>query len=427
MPPANKPDKAGLVARLERELERIGAPGRLLVAASGGADSTALLHLLAAGRRRDVIVATVDHGLREGSAQESADVSAWSAALGFPHRILRWMGGAMGPALQERARAARYALLAECAEREGCDAIATAHSADDQAETVFMRLARGSGPAGLRAMSPRSLIAAGAGAPIALLRPLLFARRAVLRSLLEGEGAPFHDDPSNDDPAFERVRTRALLGALEEQGILDVEALCKTALRTQDADRAATSMEAAVFKGAGGWISRFGALTLWADGDHSRAPGLAARLIHAVSGEEHAPDVATADAAFGAAAASGGATLGGALITRQEGAFWVMREPAAVFGREGVPAYPPMTIAPGEAALWDGRFVVSNRGGDPIEVRAFGREGLSRLGQRRALFNVPDGALQTAPDVMVLPHSAVAAYALTDERFFARVRRFPKL
>jgi tRNA(Ile)-lysidine synthase len=399
---------------------------RLLVAVSGGGDSAALLHLLATLGSRDLVVATVDHGLREGSAAEAEEVARASSRYGFRHHTLRWKTGAAGPALQERARAARYALLAECAERENCCAILTAHTADDQAETVFMRLMRGSGPAGLKAMAPKTCIASGAGAPISLLRPLLWARRTALAALLEAEGIVPLEDPSNDDPFFERVRVRALLAALEAQAIVTVEALGETARRCQIADGAAAAAENAAFRAAGGWFSRLGAIALEPEADLSQTPGLAARLIHAASGEERAPDGDAAHGAFRAALDSGAATLGGALIKRKGGTLWVMREPAALCGRQGVDPLRPLAIDPGLRRVWDGRFILTNRGARPLQVRPLGPDGLAALGDRRALYDAPDAALIGAPEVLFYAQP-VEVQLLAEERFFGSVLRFPEV
>lgn len=424
------PERVALQERLSATLQELGAgPGdaaKLLVAVSGGADSMALLHLLAGSGRKDVFVVTIDHGLRAESAAEAAAVAASAAELGYQHRTLVWPGAAKGAALQDRARAARYSLLAECAAQEGRDAILTAHTADDQAETVFMRLARGSGPAGLKGMAAHSMIACEAGPPVRLLRPLLWARRATLRAFLENEGCRFSDDPSNDDPGFERVRVRALLGALQEQRIVTIEALCGAAWRSADVvSELATAQEAAFFN-ADGWFSGLGAISLDARAASRLPTGLAARLIRAVSGEDYPPDAAAADAAMQSAAAAGGATLGGALLKRQGRELWVTREPAALLGRDGAPPYGPAFVEPGESRLWDGRFILRNHGSKAADVRALGAEGVAELGARRGLYPAPDAALLAAPDCL-FSQGPVHATPLAEERFFARVRRFPKL
>ena len=128
-----------------------------VLAISGGPDSTLLLRGAAGlrpfGEVLPLVTATVDHGLRPESAAEAEQVAAWSEAIGIPHRTLRWHGEKPRSGLQEAAREARYSLLAELARDIGAARVLTAHTLDDQAETMLMRLARGSGLSGLRGMA----------------------------------------------------------------------------------------------------------------------------------------------------------------------------------------------------------------------------------------------------------------------------------
>ena len=195
-----------------------GAAG-VLVAVSGGPDSMALLDLAdrwagEAPDRPPVFAATVDHGLREGSAAEAQIAARFAAARGVPHSILRWEGEKPATRLQERARNARYALLAAEARRRGADFILTAHHADDQAETILMRLARGSAIAGLAGMARLS-----AREGLTLFRPLLELRKSALVDWCERCAIPFARDPSNDNPRFSRTGARRLAALLEAQGL----------------------------------------------------------------------------------------------------------------------------------------------------------------------------------------------------------------
>ena len=189
----------------------------LVVAVSGGPDSIALLALLAewAGRDRPRLLAvTVDHGLRSEAAQEALMVGEFCARLGVGQHMRRWLGQKPQASLQEKARAARYALLTEEARAFGATAIVTAHTADDQAETMLMRMAAGSGLTGLAGMAVRS-----SANGIVLARPLLGVAKARLVATCEARGLSFVRDPSNDDPRFARIRWRRLLPALAQEGL----------------------------------------------------------------------------------------------------------------------------------------------------------------------------------------------------------------
>ncbi|HVL72702.1 MAG TPA: tRNA lysidine(34) synthetase TilS [Beijerinckiaceae bacterium] len=216
-----------------------GSPGAVL-AVSGGPDSVALMRLAAPLRRAPLVVATVDHGLRPESHAEAETVAGWAAAVGLPHRILTWDGDKPGSGVQEAARAARYRLLTRLAREVGAPFVLTAHHRDDQAETVLMRLARGSGPAGLSGMR-RETDRDGA----VLARPFLDLAKARLVATCRAHGWPFLDDPSNADPRFARTRMRALLPALAAEG-LTAERLAILAERMRRADAALDARAASV-------------------------------------------------------------------------------------------------------------------------------------------------------------------------------------
>jgi tRNA(Ile)-lysidine synthase len=215
----------------------------VLLAVSGGPDSTALLLMAAKwGARRGgrIVAATVDHGLRPASAAEAETVAALAAKLGVPHEIRVWTGAKPSTRVQERAREARYRLLVQHARAIGADAIATAHHADDQAETVLFRLIRGSGVAGLAGMEA---ISEREGVTVA--RPLLGVTKSELVSFCRSRGAAFAEDPSNADPRFARSRLRVLIERLGEEG-LTAEGLVRLARRAAEADEALRRMTAEV-------------------------------------------------------------------------------------------------------------------------------------------------------------------------------------
>ncbi|HWU02750.1 MAG TPA: tRNA lysidine(34) synthetase TilS, partial [Novosphingobium sp.] len=199
---------AGDLARLWPEGQRDPAL-KLGVAVSGGPDSLALLLLAAAALPGRVMAATVDHGLRAESAAEAAEVARVCTQIGVSHATLA-IAVADGN-VQAQARAGRYAALAQWAQQAGVAALCSAHHADDQAETLLMRLNRGSGVAGLAGVRERGLVP---GTRLPLLRPVLGWRRAELAGVVAEAGFAAADDPSNRDDAYDRVRMRkALAGA----------------------------------------------------------------------------------------------------------------------------------------------------------------------------------------------------------------------
>lgn len=190
---------------------------RLGVAVSGGGDSVALLHLLADCAPEHGVTleaATVDHGLRPEAADEAAFVADTCADLGIPHQTLHWEGWDGQGNLQAQARAARYRLLAGWAQSRWLDAVALGHTRDDQAETFLMRLAREAGVDGLAAMDARF---SREGA--VFWRPALALERAELRDFLTRHHLRWHDDPSNDDESYDRVKARKALDVLAGLGI----------------------------------------------------------------------------------------------------------------------------------------------------------------------------------------------------------------
>lgn len=184
------------------------------VAVSGGADSMALLLLAHAWARThggNVIALTVDHGLREESAREAKQVGAWCESLGIEHHTLKWRHpAAMKKAgIQEKAREARYRLLANWCKKHGTACLLVGHHRGDQAETLFFRLARGSQLRGLACMPPVSEIHG-----VHLVRPLLgISKKALVHYLVE-RGQPWIEDPSNQNPDYTRNLLRARLQAL---------------------------------------------------------------------------------------------------------------------------------------------------------------------------------------------------------------------
>jgi tRNA(Ile)-lysidine synthase len=209
----------------------------IVLAVSGGPDSVALMWLAVRWRRAlargpQLIAVTVDHGLRPEAAREARDVKRLAASLDLPHRTLRWTGAKPKTGLPAAAREARYRLLAQAARRSGATHILTAHTRDDQAETLLMRMLRGSGIAGLAAMA-RETEREG----VVLARPLLGVPKSQLIATLKKARLGFADDPTNRDTSYTRPRLRALMPALAEEGG-DSRNLTRLALRLARANAA---------------------------------------------------------------------------------------------------------------------------------------------------------------------------------------------
>jgi tRNA(Ile)-lysidine synthase len=359
---------------------------RIVLAVSGGADSTALMHIVSQWLLRqrplrlDVMAVTIDHGLRPEAAVEAKDVGKLASSLGIAHRILDWAGPKPSTGIQAAARQARYALLREAAtaswrpgDAQARTAIVTAHTADDQAETLLMRLARGSGVDGLAAIPASGTVApprdseAEAGVPI--LRPLLTVPRARLIAGLEAASIGYSNDPSNLDPRYERVRTRNALRLLEGLGF-DRMALARTAARMQDArtvlDRAADAAQKQIVRQTFGCIYEFDLNSFDALPEET-AVRLLRRLLGWAGGSTLAAELATIESGSrrlkklstgGPTAGRDAFTLGGCIV-----------ETALRKGKPGLTAYiyrepdrgdglPRLDLQPGERSNWDDRFRV---------------------------------------------------------------------
>lgn len=217
----------------------------VLVAVSGGPDSTALMHALALWSARrggpKLSVATVDHGLREGSRREADDVGRAASRLGLNHLVLPWTGKRRQRPSQEAARQARYDLLVGHADRLGATHLATAHTLDDQAETLLIRMAAGSGVSGLAGM--RKEIRRGS---LRHARPFLAFPKARLVATCRGRGWDFVEDPSNLDTTFARARWRRVLPLLAKEG-LDAGRLARLAERVARAEAALDAIASQAF------------------------------------------------------------------------------------------------------------------------------------------------------------------------------------
>ena len=345
---------------------------RLALAVSGGADSMALLHLMAGWRAQDeakpdLAVLTVDHGLRGESREEAAMVARMAESLGLRHATLTWTQGASrSGGLQERARAARYDLMAAYCHAHDIPALVTAHHLDDQAETFLMRLKRGSGLDGLAAI-PEESVWSG----VAVLRPLLDMPKARLAATLAAAGLGWAEDPSNRDERFERARMRAGHEVLARLG-LTPEALARSARRLRRA-RSALDNAAREFLAHHGAMSEAGYCAIeraaLIAAPEEIALRVLARAVNAVSGREAPLRLAKLESLLDSLGKTPKAahTLGGCRLQPLGARLGVFRETRGT-------GLPSLHLAPGERALWDNRFAVELQpsASAPVTVAALG-------------------------------------------------------
>jgi tRNA(Ile)-lysidine synthase len=253
----------------------------IVLAVSGGPDSLALMwlaarwrHALTRGPR--LLAVTIDHGLRREAAREAREVKRLARSLGLTHRTMRWTGAKPKSGLPAAARSARYRLLVKAARESGATHILTAHTRDDQAETLLMRLVRGSGIAGLSAMARES-----EREGVRLARPLLDVPKSQLIATLRKAKLGFADDPTNRDVSFTRPRLRALMPALAAEGG-DARNLARLASRLA---RANTAIELLV-DGAERYLTLRDRMTAaLSDADVVAAKSFDARAFAAMSDE----------------------------------------------------------------------------------------------------------------------------------------------
>lgn len=357
--------------------EPFAAGRRTAVAVSGGADSTALALLLSRWGQPEALI--VDHGLRPEAAEEARIAAERLARFGVPSRILR-LQLQHGPAVSERARVARYAALASACAEAGLVDLLVGHHAQDQVETVLLRQAMGSGPAGMAGM-------AGVvhHASIRLLRPLLGTTPDRLRSTLQEAGVRWSEDPGNHDPVRPRAALRKCFRTMGADYIPARKAEVDHAgLHRRDAEQSAVTelgCKAAIYP------EGFAHLCT---GDIS--PAAFSALVWMLSGQPHPPSPASV-ARHLAPIRPG--TLHGLIVAPagRFGAGWlIVRETAG-------------TVVPAEVGVWDGRFRLY---GQPPPGTTIGAVG--QVAGLRAFSDLPSTVLRTLPalhrkdTIVAVPH-----------------------
>ncbi|AYG60300.1 tRNA lysidine(34) synthetase TilS [Rhizobium jaguaris] len=392
-------------------------PAHILVAISGGSDSTGLLAALAEQLKSfpnsDIALsaATIDHGLRAESAEEARDVAALCATLGVPHIVRRWEGEKPKSGIMAAAREARYGLLADVAAEISANVVVTAHTLDDQCETLAMRAAR---------LISEDAVGAGTGIADAILfdrrlwivRPFLACRRADIRAYLARLGMSWLDDPSNEDIRYERVRTRKHLA--QE----DIASL--SAPDGGGAARAALSAEAAA------WLDRY--VTVHAGvlcavsrdalaADEGVLSYALSNLAAVFGGESYRPgrERMRRILDFVGEDKPGRRTTGGVVFDLRRDGLYLMRESRNI---------QPLVLAAGTDGVWDSRFQIVNHGPVAIRIEALGAGGAAKFQE-----GLPKGAVQRAR--AVLPRviacddgngasATIAPYLAPFDRFLTR-------
>jgi tRNA(Ile)-lysidine synthase len=330
----------------------------IALAVSGGADSLALMLLaqrwvasLDAAPR--LVVYSVDHGLRPEAAAEVAMVLQAAAALGLPARGLAWTGAKPETGMQEAARIARYRLMGSAMAEDGATVLLTAHHMQDQAETVLMRMAHGSGIEGLKGMAAMAAIEG-----VRVHRPLLAVDPTALRAVVDAAGLAPAEDPSNADPHYERVRWRQAMPQLAALG-LDAQALTLLADRMAETDAAIAQMADGCFSEIVR-LDGFGAARIELAPFVGLSPAISTRLLgrvlNIVGGRQKPRALGQVERLRQTIAEQGLAkatTVLGCVIRIKDGAVAVAREPGRALPSDAV-------LAPHGELVWDERFRIVN-------------------------------------------------------------------
>lgn len=357
--------------------------GGVVVAVSGGSDSLALLflaHEWCKTHGTDLMAVTVDHGLRAESAHEAEAVAVLCHARGIRHRTMKWEGAKPSSGVISAARTARYDLLAKAAKEFDADVVLSGHTLDDQAETIAMRLMRSEAGTGLSGMARSTLFMR----TVWIVRPLLKIRRLALRDYLRAYDLDWVEDPSNSNPAFERVRVRA---SLEDAQIVSLaqKAEVESLARMDISNRAAKLIEQCAEHISPGLLRL--------DPQFFTSPDKAARhafrtLLAVMGGVAFLPDRQKADDLFSLVkTGSLRATLSRTLVDVRKGGVWLLREARDL----------PVLQADEESQLWDGRWQVNRLSGKMLAAQ--GLESAKK--QALPLVNAPQSlvlaALSTEP------------------------------
>jgi len=389
-PSWKRPAQAAKAARVKLPPIHLNAPAA--IAFSGGGDSTALLH---ACRDNPFITHAfiIDHALRDGSAEEVANAADYARSLGYEVRVRRWSHSGVSAGIQAKARAFRYAAMGEMCRRKNLQHLVTAHTQDDQAETILMRLDRQTGWRGLAGM-PRASFGPlwPALAGVTLHRPWLDVSRADIRAYNMIHGVDFIDDPSNENRDFARVRARQALLADSDlrTDLLDQQKTAREKLGNERQDFAR-------------WLKRHAHVHEhgFIETDTVPPSELLLHILNAVSGRggpvkraRLCRDMSSRD--FKAA------TLAGTWVIRKKEkgshSFVFLRDKVAVTGRSDVSKLRPVQLNKDDQTIWDGRFICRVKIDDLRVESASGKlQTLRQMPDFKGLFELPAEVRATLP------------------------------
>ena len=331
--------------------EAVEADAPVILAVSGGSDSIALLLLASSWARSvdaSVQVVTIDHGLRPEAAAEAAFVSGVSEGLDLPHLTLAWDGIKPDSGISQAARNARYQLLEEFAFDIGAKTILVGHTANDQAETILMRNARGEEGQqgrGLSGIAPLMLLPKRTK----LMRPLLDISRDILRSYLREMNQSWIEDPSNCDEAYERVRIRKALGG-DASRISDICRFAKVSGKL----RKLLSVEAASILKQNIEISQGPVYSISAPVLEDVAPAVKKLVLQILIATAGGAEYFVSDRAvmrFFEDECENRMTMGHCVIEKSDSHWRFYREKRNL---------PSIVVGPGDHQLWDGRYLIEN-------------------------------------------------------------------
>ena len=431
--------ETGDAALSEGEVAALMAPvmsvPSIALAVSGGRDSLALLAAVDRWRKDEgrpaVVVLTVDHALTPGSDRVAATVAAIAAARGLRSRILRWDGPKPDTGVEAAAREARYRLLIHAAREAAATHLVTAHSLEDQAETLLMRLERGSGLFGLAAMRPTIDLGG-----LTLFRPFLTVSRAKLAATTAAAGLIAHDDPMNVDRRFHRVRIRELLPRLAEAGLTPASIAAAAARLAVAADAIEVAVDRFIRDHLR--VDAFAVVTV-SIAPLAEAPAevrlrLLVRVLQAVGGEDYPPGSEKTEALAAAILGkepTAKRTLAGVVVERR-------RDRVRFYREAGRGVLPVLAAPPGFSGLWDTRFSIA------VPATAAKNLVVAALGSTRPAglvrpMSLPAAAMAVLPAVsrdgriVAVPPlgwaSAEGAGIVASERVSAHIaapRRFPR-